>query len=354
MARISELFDGLVRRHPLQLSYYRDRALSDALRRVVEEEEVDLLYSQLIRMAQYTEPYQGHARVAAFNLSMTLNHRRLAEHASSLAARAFHWLEHRKMRSFEADFARRFDRVLYISKHDLEAAAAEGSLDNVFLVPHGVDYRYFAPDDGVEKLPQSIVVTGNMSYAPNIDAVRYLCAEILPLVRREIPEVTLSVVGADPPPALRALADDGAIEVTGRVPDLRVFMNRAEVAVAPIRIGAGLQNKVLEGMSMALPMVITSVANEGIGAVDGENILVADSPEELASNIVELLRSAELRGHLGTAAREFIVREWSWEKHFADLEDMMEKLVANKRERNRSGAAAERATTPVVTAAPGR
>jgi sugar transferase (PEP-CTERM/EpsH1 system associated) len=322
---------GIFGSTPLQLRYYHDPAMHDAVRRVVEEEKPDLLYSQLLRMAPYIEPHHQCARVAAFNLSLTLNHRRMMEHATSFFSRRLHRLEYNRLRPFEVDFARRFDRVLYISRHDMDAVDDGTPLDNVFINPHGVDHVYFAPDPTVERVPASLVMTGNMQYEPNIDAASFFCTEVLPLVRREIPEARVSIVGADPPRQLQALGDDPAIEVTGRVPDLRGYMHRAEVGVAPIRMGAGLQNKVLEGMSVGLPMVITSVANEGIQAEAGENVVIADSAADLAAQVVALLRDPDRRRELGEEARRFIEEKWTWETHHAKLEAMMEQLVAEKK-----------------------
>ena len=117
------------------------------------------------------------------------------------------------------------------------------------------------------------------------------------------------------------------MEVTGWVPDLRVKMQRAEVAVAPIRIAAGLQNKVLEGMSMGLPMVITPAANEAIQATDGQHLLIGHDAQHFASHVARLLKDPAERAELGARARRMIVREWSWETHLSKLEHLFEDLV---------------------------
>lgn len=321
---------GLLGPTPIQMRYYADPAMHAAVRRVIQDAQPDLLYAQLIRMGQYIEPYHSYARVAAFNLSMTLNHARLAEHASNKVSQLFHYIEYLKLRSFEGEFARRFDRVLYISRHDFDAISNKAPLKNVSFIPHGVDYVYFTPDTAVQKAHHSLIITGNMNYAPNIDAAMYFYHEIFPSVRRRVTDVKLSIIGTDPSSAIKALARDPAVCVTGRVPDLRTYMNQAQIALAPIRIGAGLQNKVLEGMSMSLPMVITPVANEGIRAEDGRHVLIADSAQDFADQVVSLLNEPERRKQIGAAAREFIVQNWSWEKHFSDLERIFAGLIGEK------------------------
>lgn len=319
-------------RTPLQVQYYSSPIMHKAVRQVIYDEKPDLLYAHLIRMGQYIQPYSAHARVTAFNASMTLNHRRLAKHASSPFSKILHSFEYRKLKSFEVRFARLFDQILLISEYDLNAIEQKAPLDNVFFSPHGVDFTYFSPDSSSQKTPNSLILTGNMNYRPNVDSALYFCQDILPLVHTDFPDVKLSIVGADPPSEIRALAQKPLVQVTGRVPDLRVYMNQAQIAVAPIRIGAGLQNKVLEGMSMGLPMVITSVANEGIQAIDGLNVLIADSARDFADRIVNLLNSPEQRMQFGAAARDFIVQNWSWEKHFGDLEQMFISLVSKKKQ----------------------
>ncbi len=323
-------FMGLFGRTPLQLQYYRDRTMAQAVHRVITAVQPDLLYAHLIRMGSYIDSYRNYARVVAFNVSMTLNYRRLAKHTPSLLGKMFYLLEYHKLRRFEAEFARHFDRVLLISKHDLSAIEQKTPLNNIFFNPHGVDAHYFTPDTNMPRIPNSLIFTGNMNYTPNIDAAQYFCQDILPSIRIRVPDIKLFIVGADPSSEIKSLAQDPSIRVTGRVPDLREYMNRTQIAIAPIRIGAGLQNKVLEGMSMRMPMVITSVANEGIQAIDGQNVLIADSPEDFTDRIISLLCDTERQSQIGARAREFIVQNWSWEKHFGNLEQMFIRLINEK------------------------
>jgi sugar transferase (PEP-CTERM/EpsH1 system associated) len=312
---------------PLQMQYYSDPGMRETVKEVVRKVQPDLLYAHTIRMGQYIDSYRAIPRILAMQISMTLNYRRLMQCASGVLSRLLYSIEYRKLESFEDEFARRFDRVLLISEHDLNAVQQDEPLDNVFFSPHGVDFDYFSPSEDVQKESNTLVFTGNMNYAPNIDAARYFCEEIHPLVRAQVPGVRLYIAGADPVPEVETLGSRSSVEVTGRVPDLRIYMNRAQIAIDPLRVGAGLQNKVLEGMSMGLPMVITPIANEGIQAVDGKHVLIADTPQEFAEHIVHLLRDPKERARIGTAARNFIMENWSWEKHFSDLEEMLVQLV---------------------------
>lgn len=322
---------GLMGSTPLQMNYYSDPSMTAAVEKLVAEWQPDLVYAHTIRMGQYSRPLdESLTKVLAMQISMTLNYRRLAEHASDPISRFVNNTEYKKVRDFEADFARQFDKVLLISEHDLAAIEQKEPLTNVFFSPHGVDFEYFSPDATVAKRPNSLIFTGNMNYAPNTDAIQYFYDEVFPLVQQEIPDVELRVVGANDNEAVKALGTDPAVTVTGRVPDLREYTNQAQIALAPIRIGAGLQNKVLEGMSMGLPMVVTSVANEGIKAIPNENILIGDTAQAFAAQVISLLQDEAKRKQIGAAAREFIVEKWSWEKHFGDLEEMFCELATEK------------------------
>lgn len=316
---------GLASSRPLQVHYYGARAMTRRLQEVAAGFRPDLIYAHTIRMAEHVTGL-GVPSILAMQVSMALNYGRLARFASAPWRRAAYRLEARRARSYEPGAARRFDRCLLISDADVGALGSPRPA-NLVVNPHGVDFEYFRPSGGQAEAGR-IIFTGNMAYPPNLDAAVWFAAEILPLVHLEVPEARLAVVGADPPPALRRLAADPTIEVTGRVPDLRPYLERAVVGIDPLRVGAGLQNKVLEGMAMGLPMVITSIANEGIGAVDGEEVVVADDPAAFAAAVVALLRDPDRCRALGRRARAAVERGWSWEGHFADLEAVMAELVA--------------------------
>lgn len=317
---------GVFSPRPLQICYYLAPEMAALVARVVEEFQPDLLYAHSIRMGEYLLAHRSRPTVLALQNSMTLHYGRLARFSRQPFAKLLSSLEVSKVRFYEPWIARQCDRCLLISSVDAEAIG--GDLDNVFISPHGVDFEYFSPKPDRNPEPGRIVFTGNMGFAANVDAVTYFVREVLPLIRTQLPHVKLAVVGARPAPAVRRLARDPAITVTGRVPDLRPWLDRAEVAIDPLRIGAGLQNKVLEGMAMALPMVITSIANEGIGARANEHVLVADDPDAFAVAVIGLLREPERAAALGQRARRFIAEQWSWQKHFDDLEAELMRLVA--------------------------
>ncbi len=327
----SNCVKGLLSADPLQVHYFRSRQMRQRIARLIEEEQIDLAYGYHLRSAQYLADINACPRVLDLKPVQTLNLKRMKDHVSSPIQRLLFKTEFRRVRRYEPEVVRQMDLCCVISERDRREIDPDGQQDNVFVNPHGLDVAYFAPDAQCEKEPASLIFTGNMNYVPNVDAITYFCEQIFPIIKQRCPSVQLKIVGKDPRPAVVALASDPSIQVTGFVDDMRTYTNKAQIAVAPIRIAAGLQNKVLEAMAMGLPLVMTPAANEGIGAAAGQNAVVADSADEFAQQVVDLLNDPLRRINLGEAARDFIEREWSWESHFEDLEQRMLRLVEERR-----------------------
>jgi glycosyltransferase involved in cell wall biosynthesis len=162
-----------------------------------------------------------------------------------------------------------------------------------------------------------------MSYRPNVDAVQHLVTAVLPRIRREIPDVQLCIVGMDPTPAVRRLADEDRVVVTGRVDDVRPYFDSAAVAVAPLRVARGLQNKVLEAMAMRVPVVASPAAFEGISAVAGRDLLVAAGPNAFSRAVVTLLRDPAARERYAAAGRACVETNHNWSRLLQRLEDLV-------------------------------
>jgi sugar transferase (PEP-CTERM/EpsH1 system associated) len=197
------------------------------------------------------------------------------------------------------------------------------------VIPNGVDLEYFAPParpaDGM-----TIVFTGAMQYVPNVDAVRYFCDAILPRVRARCPDSRFVIVGKDPAPAVQRLGSRPGVLVTGAVPDVRPFLRSATVAVAPLRIARGVQNKVLEAMAMGVPVVATGKAHEGLDARPGEHLLVEDDPALFADAVVRLLGSRGLRDQLSRAGRQFVEARHSWAASMAELDEVIARVTRRR------------------------
>lgn len=211
--------------------------------------------------------------------------------------------------------------VLFVSQADADSFQRFCPGAKTHTIANGVDLEYFSPVEPVESGPQ-LVFEGVMGFSPNIDAALYLCNDILPAIRRAEPAVRLTIVGRDPAPEVQALAAEH-VQVTGRVPDIRPYMKPSSVFVCPMRMGAGIKNKILQAWAMGMAVVSTPEGAMGLPAIDGQNLLLCDSPESFAQATVRLLRDGALRARLGQAGRTCVEREFSWQSKAHEFEALM-------------------------------
>lgn len=217
------------------------------------------------------------------------------------------------------------DGCLVVSEADADMFRRICPRTPVTVIPNGVDSAYYAPQS-VEEQSDLLVFEGNMSYAPNIDAVAYFVDQILPLIRRDEPAARLLVVGKDPAPQIQALAGDAVI-VTGTVDDVRPYVAGSSVFVCPMTKGTGIKNKVLQAWAMGKPVVGTSLSASGLQPVDGENMLIRDEPQAFASAVIGLIRSPARRRELGRAGRETVEARFSWERQARELDRLLAATV---------------------------
>ncbi|GBD44904.1 hypothetical protein HRbin40_02396 [bacterium HR40] len=335
-----------LRGRPFQVGLLTSPAQCALAQDLARRHRYDLAYAYYIRSAEALRRVRGLVPVTflALQLSQTLNTERLARTAASLAERLFYRLEHARMAAYEARIWQPFTRTVLIGEKDREAIATAcrrhgvPEIDNVVFGPHGVDTRHFAPRDPQLVEPGLVVMTGVMRYAPNVEAALWFVREVWPRIRAERADARLALVGRDPVAALRAVDGRDGITVTGTVPDTADWIARAAVCVAPIRAAAGLQNKLLEAMAMARPVVATPEANEGIGAVPDRHLLLAREPEEFATAVLTLLADPARAADLGRNARIFVERHWTWEGPFLALEREFYRALDEARGLQRSAA----------------
>ncbi|HEU4433100.1 MAG TPA: glycosyltransferase, partial [Pyrinomonadaceae bacterium] len=205
------------------------------------------------------------------------------------ARKAYLYRQWRKMFEFEAATCPRFDSVVAVSREDREQMEREYNVKNVYDVPTGVDTGFFRPSGTREAKAHNLVFTGSMDWLPNEDAIRYFTEQIMPRIKQSVPDVTLTVVGRNPYPGLVELSKrDSSVIVTGRVEDVRPYMEDAAIYVVPLRIGGGTRLKIYEAMAMEKAIVSTSIGAEGLPVTNGEEIVLADTPESFADAVVKL------------------------------------------------------------------
>lgn len=240
--------------------------------------------------------------------------RRHAENASNPFSRALMTQQWKRMLRFEREALSRFDLALAVSDADSQTFGRlyPGALRRpIHVVQTGVDTSYFSPLPGTERRAH-LVFTGSMDWLPNEDGMLYFVREILPRIREVEPEATLSIIGRAPTPAVRRLAEEKGITVTGRVEDVRPHVAKGDVYVVPLRIGGGTRLKIFEAMSMAKAVVSTTVGAEGLPVTTGRDIVIADEPAEFAEAVVHLIRDADARRRIESEARQLVVERYDW------------------------------------------
>jgi len=247
--------------------------------------------------------------------------KRHAETARHPALRLFWSQQWRKMERYEREACARFSGVVAVSEVDKALLSERFRARRVFAIPTAVDADYFRPDGG-PRLESGLVFTGSMDWLPNEDAILFFAEEILGRIRARVPNVTLTVVGRNPSSRLRRrLAGHPEVRVTGRVEDVRPYVAGHAVYVVPLRIGGGTRIKIYEAMAMGRAVVSTPVGAEGLPVRHGEQLLLAEAPEEFAAAVVKLLTEPDTRARLGRAAREFVEAHCSWDAAAAAFGD---------------------------------
>jgi sugar transferase (PEP-CTERM/EpsH1 system associated) len=242
------------------------------------------------------------------------------------------WLfrsEAARVRREERRLAAGADFVAFVSDEEADlfrSILPTSHSDRVVTLPNGVDTAMFSPDrfpSGANTMEADFVFTGAMDYPPNVEAVKWFAREVFPRVRAAVPGARFVIVGSRPASDVRRLAAD-AIMVTGRVDSVVPYLARARVAVAPLRLARGVQNKVMEAMAMAKPVVVSRGALTGIGAFSGEHLVCADSANNWVDACVDLATNAERAYRLGQNARRLMVERYSWDAQFARLDRLLE------------------------------
>ncbi|GAB3583426.1 glycosyltransferase [Hymenobacter daeguensis] len=308
---------ALANGRPLQVGYFYDASAQRQVDGLLRTFRPDHVYCQLIRMAEYLRPHVG-------GVPMTLDYmdvfsagmvRRVGQ--APVWQRAIWALEAQRLLAYEAAAFDWFQHHTIISDQDRQLIQ-HPRRDEIEIVLNGIDTDFFQPRPDAAK-EYDVLFCGNMSYHPNVDAACFLAEEIMPLVRQRHPAARLLVAGTTPAPRVQALAS-AHVEISGWVPDIRAAYAAARVFAAPMRVGTGLQNKLLEAMAMALPCVTTPLANNALGGTDGTELLVTKTAQELAQAIIGLLDDPGRAAALAARGQAFVKARYTWAGATARLE----------------------------------
>jgi glycosyltransferase involved in cell wall biosynthesis len=318
---------------PLQVRLYQCPDLIQTLDSDIRSGAFDLLFVHLIRMAEYARPYSSLPRILDMADSIYQHYARMRKIWWSpwwVGAR----MDRERVRRYEAEVPRWFNNVMIHTKDDLEWVREQSGAGNLTQSLMGVDAEEFAFQEGPYN-PRRIVYCAKLDYLPNSDAALYFAKQIFPLVRRRLPDAQFSVVGLNPPRSVLDLARIPGVDVRANVPDIRREMSSAAVSVAPVRFGAGIQNKILQSLSMGIPVVATQFAARPFGEPANSPLLAAESPQEFADQVLRILEDSQYRMQLAHAGRQLIEARFQWDQVLAPLDRILEGLVKNRVEARR-------------------
>lgn len=315
--RILNIIKALFNGNPLQIGYFYNYKAQKRIDNIIKEKNPEHIYCQLIRTAEY---------VKNLNIPKTLDYQdvfskgieRRIEKAKGLKKILFK-LEHKRLLKYEEEIFDYFNNKTIISKPD-QQLIPHFDREKIQIIPNGVDYDYFQPYDSNKEY--DLIFTGNMGYSPNINSVIFLAKTILPEVHKINPNINLVIVGANPHLSVKMLKSD-KITITGWVKDMREYYSKSKIFIAPMQIGTGLQNKLLEAMAMKLPCITSKLANDALFATDGIEILIGESPEDYANLIISLLENPLKAKEVGEAGCKFVHANYDWENATQKLEDII-------------------------------
>lgn len=325
LARLRSL-GALLSSRPMSLDYYRDRGTRHWVRQTLAARRIERIVVFSSPMAQYVQRHDGARRIVDLCDVDSEKWRQYAQQRP-WPANMMYGLEARRLLAYERKVAAASDAALFVSEPEAQlfATLAPESAARIGWYGNGVDTAYFAPDD-VHVDPyspgeQAIVFCGAMDYWPNVDAVQWFARDVLPAVLAREPHARFVIVGARPSPEVQALATLPGVTVTGTVPDVRPYVAHAALSVAPLRVARGIQNKVLEAMSMAKTVVLTPQALEGIEATPGRDVVVAHDAPSFVTAVCARLAAPGIHG---AAARRLVERAYGWDARLAALDALLE------------------------------
>jgi polysaccharide biosynthesis protein PslH len=294
----------------------------DRVQSLLRSQSFDVIYLQMVKTILYLPEGHGLPVVIDFVDAWSLNLARQAQSQTGFR-KAFYRLQSRRMERYERQIMGQIAHGIISSKTDQQSI---GNFANLSVVPNGVRY----PADPIVHVPTdclSMIFVGNMAYPPNIAATSYFVKNVFPLVKSRHANCELIIIGPNPPETLVQDCTQPGVKFLGFVPDLNEYLARATVSVAPMRLGSGIQNKVLEAMASGIPVVATTVGLGGIQASPGLHLLVEDTPDQMADAIVQVYQDAELRQDLIQNARNLIKEIYTWETAVERIEHIYHQVI---------------------------
>jgi polysaccharide biosynthesis protein PslH len=313
---VQSLLEGM----PVQVGYFFDKKLKKAFEAIVEKETPDHIYCQLIRTANYVKDLQ-HPKTIDYMDTFSIGAKRWSKHSNWLL-KPILLREAEKVSAYEQKVFDWFDHHTIISEQDKNLLEVHHK-EKIRVIPNGVDTDFFQPNPMIEK-KYDLAFIGNMGYAPNVKAAVFLVKKILPLVQEKFPDIKILIAGARPSANVQKMQSKN-VDISGWIDDIREAYATAEIFVAPLFIGMGQQNKILEAMAMGIPCITSDLVNNAIGGTPNENILIANDAQAFADQIIRLKENPTLQQQISLYGLNYIRQNFSWSAFVEELNIIISK-----------------------------
>jgi sugar transferase (PEP-CTERM/EpsH1 system associated) len=308
---------------PLQACYYSSSRFQQQLDSILAANNFDIVHAFMMRIAPYFHHIHTPKIIELID-SMQLNLERRVV-LESFPRRWIFQEELQRVIRYERDLPNLFNKLVVVSEKDAQLIPS----DRVKVIPNGIDTDFFSLQQQ-SPIDPTLIFSGNMSYAPNIHAVKWFVELCLPIIQQTVPNVSLIIAGAKPSREVRSLARKEGVIVTGFVESMPETLKQAKVAIAPMQSGSGMQNKILEAMASGLPVVTTTLGLGSLSAKPDKEILIADSPEDFAKATITLLQNSDLAREIRNLARQFVVNKYSWEFSANQVENLYNQIIIDR------------------------
>ncbi|MBP7496780.1 MAG: glycosyltransferase [Bacteroidales bacterium] len=311
------LFKAFIKKKPLQIGYFFNKKAKKTIDKIIKLEKPDRIFCQLIRVTEYVKDY---------NINKTLDYQdvfstgmKRIEQYSPFYLKWIYKLEAKRLKHYESNIFDYFNKKIIISAPDRNEIHHKNKKD-IHIIPNGIDLNFFTKIEASKTF--DLVFVGNMSYYPNVVSVLYLAKEILPLVKKQIPNIKLLIAGAKPVKKILKLQSED-ITVKGWVDDIRHCYASAKIFIAPMLIGTGLQNKLLEAMAMQLPCITSPLANDALKAINNKEIIVCNNSDAYANAITELINNPDKAHEIALNGNKFVSANYNWDILNTQLENII-------------------------------
>jgi len=313
-----QFIQALFSSKPFQVHYFYQTSIRKKIHKLIELKKPDVIYSQLIRTSEYVKHIHHIPKVIDYMDTFSKGMSRRIKDAK-FPFKIILQNEAKRLKDYENLIFDYFEFHSIISKQD-RSFIAHNKRNEIKVIPNGINKEFFRPTPKEKKY--QLLFTGNMNYPPNVEGAMYIIQKILPLVWKTHPQTKIMIAGANPNIKLKALHSE-KVNIIGWMDDIRDAYNSSDVFIAPMNIGTGLQNKLLEAMSMKMPCVTSKLANNALGAEENKDILIGNKAEEYASHIITLLENKEIAKEIAQQGQNYIHQNFSWENATKSLEDIL-------------------------------